>query len=292
MTETSPTTTPASLTVAAIQMVSQADVPTNLCAAESLVAEAACRGAQLVLLPENFAVFNAQALREWAEKDLQGALSGQVAGWAQRHGVWIVAGTLPQISRYPETQGQVSEGRVRTSSLIFDPQGRQQGRYDKIHLFDVDVADAHGAYRESETIEPGTEPVCMTMDFGGGLIAKTGLSVCYDLRFPELYRHLSRQGANILTVPAAFTWETGRAHWEPLLRARAIENQCFVIAANQGGQHSSTRRTWGHSMIIDPWGSVLASQDDGEGVVLAILDFAEQQLLHRRMPVQSHRVLD
>ena len=280
------------LTVAAIQMVSQQDVPANLRAAESLVAQAAASKAQLVLLPENFAVFNAQALREWAEKDQDGSLSGAVARWAQTYGVWIVAGTLPQLSRYPNSQEQAAAGRVRTSSLVFDPQGQQQARYDKIHLFDVDVADAHGAYRESETIEAGTEPVLLAMDFPQGTSVKTGLSVCYDLRFPELYRRLSQQGVEILTVPAAFTWETGRAHWEPLLRARAIENQCFVIAANQGGQHSSTRRAWGHSMIIDPWGTVLASQDEGAGVVLATLDLAEQQHLRQRMPVQSHRVLD
>ena len=279
-------------TVAAVQMVSQGDVDANMKAAEALVARAANAGAELVLLPENFAVFNAKALYEWGEKELQQTLSAQVAAWARQQGLWIVAGTLPQRRRFPGNADPVSEGRVRTSSLVFDPQGNQQARYDKIHLFDVDVADAHGAYRESETIEPGSETALVNMALAGGRSLRLGLSVCYDLRFPELYRHLSRQGADLLTVPAAFTWETGRAHWESLLRARAIENQCFVLAANQGGQHTATRRTWGHSMIIDPWGRVLACQEEGEGVVTATLDLAAQQELRSKMPVQSHRVLD
>ena len=283
---------PGSLTVAAVQMVSQGDVDANMRAAETLVIRAAEAGAQLVLLPENFAVFNAKALHEWGEKELDQVLSAQVSRWAQQQGLWIVAGTLPQRRRYPAGQETVSPGRVRTSSLVFDPAGNQQARYDKIHLFDVDVADAHGAYRESETIEPGTAPVLVNLPLSGAGSVRLGLSVCYDLRFPELYRRLSRQGADILTVPAAFTWETGRAHWEPLLRARAIENQCFVLAANQGGQHSATRRTWGHSMIIDPWGRVLACHEEGEGLVTATLDLAFQADLRQQMPVQSHRVLE
>ncbi|MDX1692134.1 MAG: carbon-nitrogen hydrolase family protein [Ketobacteraceae bacterium] len=278
------------MVTAAVQMVSKADVSENMKAAGRLVGQAASEGAQLVLLPENFAVFNASALYEWGEKEREGFLSEQVASWAREYQVWIVAGTLPERTRFPES-GDVSPGRVRTSSLVFNPRGERQARYDKIHLFDVDVADAHGAYRESETIEPGSEGVLLKVPLNDGQQIGIGLTVCYDLRFPELYRMLAAQGADIFTVPAAFTWETGRAHWESLLRARAIENQCYVIAANQGGDHSSTRKTWGHSMIIDPWGRVVASLEEGEGVVTATLDFSAQASLRKQMPVQQHRVI-
>lgn len=277
--------------IAALQMVSTEDVNANLKQAEKLIAEAASKGASLVVLPENFAVFNAKELYHWAQPDNAENLKSAVSGWAKDHGVWIIAGTLPQSNQYPETQEQVSDRRVRTSSIVFSPAGEQTHRYDKIHLFDVDVEDAHGSYRESETIEPGTDVTLAKIDFEGGASVTVGLSVCYDLRFPELYRELTKQGADVFVVPAAFTWETGKAHWESLLRARAIENQCFVVAANQGGQHTKTRQTWGHSVVIDPWGEVLASLADSPGVVIASLDLNKQRQLRSQMPVLQHRRL-
>lgn len=277
---------------AAIQMVSGANVEKNMERARVLVGDAARQGAQVVLLPENFAVFNSQALCEWGEKELKGALSQQVAQWAKEFNLWIVAGTLPQRNRGLGSDERVPGKRVRTRSIVFNPNGKAVAWYDKIHLFDVDVNDAQGAYRESETIEPGDTPKHHSISLPNNESICLGLSVCYDLRFPELYRVLRSRGANVFTVPAAFTWETGRTHWEPLLRARAIENQCYVMAANQGGQHSATRKTWGHSMIIDPWGEILASADEGEAVVCAPLDLQKLNRLRTQMPVQAHRVIN
>lgn len=277
------------LKVAAVQMVSTADVDANLVQAEELVQQASNQGAKLVLLPENFAVFNANRLHEWSQPERSEYLESAVQCWAKKYNVWIIAGTLPKGQRYPNVEDSVSENRVRTSCIVVSPQGKSVDRYDKIHLFDVDVDDAHGAYRESETIEPGTDVLLADVPVGnlpGGV--KVGLSVCYDLRFPELYRMLATQGARVLTVPAAFTWETGKAHWEVLLRARAIENQCYVIASNQGGQHTASRKTWGHSMIIDPWGKVLNCIESGPGVIVAELNFAEQDKLRKQMPVLQH----
>ncbi|MCG8314132.1 MAG: carbon-nitrogen hydrolase family protein [Pseudomonadales bacterium] len=278
-----------SVNVAVVQMVSGSDVENNMTRAFSLIKQAHEKGAHLVLLPENFAVFNAKALYEWGEKSHE--LTDQLAQWASQLGLWIVAGSLPQRNRFPETLQPVSDRRIRTSSLLFAPNGQLEARYDKIHLFDVDVADAHGSYRESETIEPGTLPVVYSWSVNRGPQLKLGFSICYDVRFPELYRDLRQQGADILFVPAAFTWKTGQAHWEPLLRARAIENQCYVLAANQGGQHTETRQTWGHSMIIDPWGDVLACHEEGEAVIVAEINRNRLQELRSQMPIQSHRVL-
>ncbi|PIE41964.1 MAG: carbon-nitrogen hydrolase [Gammaproteobacteria bacterium] len=277
--------------VAALQMVSTHDVASNMQQAQRLVAKAAAEGAVIVVLPENFAVFDSQALYQWSQPEKALLLTTQVSSWAKACGVWIIAGTLPRSDSYPDQADTVSGKRVRASSMVFTPQGDMCARYDKIHLFDVDVDDAYGCYRESETIEPGTSPTLVTVHIDNDICLKIGLSICYDLRFPELYRELSRQGADILVVPAAFTWETGKAHWEPLLRARAIENQCFVVAANQGGQHSKTRQTWGHSMVIDPWGEVLAQQKAGEGVVMAVIDIERQTALRTQMPVLQHRRL-
>ena len=278
------------LAVAAIQMVSSSDVEANLKQAQELVAQAANEGAQLIVLPENFAVFNAKALWEWSQGDAANRLFQAVSNWAQQYQAYIVAGTLPLGNRYPEVDQAVANKRVRTSSIVFAPNGEQCARYDKIHLFDVDVADAHGAYRESETIEPGTITQVAELPSLASQ-PKLGLSVCYDLRFPELYRSLAAQQATIFSVPAAFTWQTGQAHWEALLRARAIENQCFMIAANQGGQHTATRKTWGHSMIISPWGEILSQQDEGIGVVHGQLNFRELTRLREEMPVHQHRRL-
>lgn len=263
--------------MAAIQLVSKSDVNANLARAEHGLAAAQKRGAKLALLPENFACFNARGFLDLARQEEQDqALAAHLSAWAQRYALWIVAGTVPLLG--PEAE------RVRAASLVFAPNGRQVARYDKIHLFDVDVADAQGAYRESDTLAPGQTPVVVELDN-----AQLGLSVCYDVRFPGLYQHLRDEGAELLTVPAAFTWVTGEAHWETLLRARAIETQCFVIAANQGGQHSSQRRTWGHSMIVDPWGRILAQAEEGEAVVVADCNLDELTALRQRMPVMTHR---
>lgn len=269
--------------VAVIQMVSTDRIESNLAEASRLLAEAAAGGARLAVLPENFALLDAGRLRatalaQWHE------LCAWVAAEALRHGLWIVAGTLPAAQR---PDGSPVADRVRAASLVFDDQGQQRARYDKLHLFDVDVADAQGQYRESSYLEPGDRLVVVDTPVG-----RLGLSVCYDLRFPELYRRLTAAGAELVAVPSAFTYITGEAHWQTLLQARAIENQLFVLGANQGGVHSPRRQTWGHSQIIDPWGSVLATWSTGPGLALADLD--RQQLAERRarMPVLSHRRAD
>ncbi|MFM4969575.1 carbon-nitrogen hydrolase family protein [Aeromonas veronii] len=235
----------------------------------------------LVLLPENFALFGErQGYLDGAEaigSDLSGVapIQQQLAEWASDYGIWLVAGAMPTTIS--------GSDHIHTSSLVFDPSGELRGHYHKIHLFDVDVADNHGRYRESETFSPGEAPVLVDSPFG-----PLGLSICYDLRFPELYRQLARAGARVLLVPAAFTAVTGEAHWEPLLRARAIENQCYVVAANQGGTHETGRQTWGHSMVIDPWGRVLASKESGRGTVLAQMEPGLIDELKRTMPVLQH----
>ena len=277
---------------AVVQMVSSGDVHANLRAASSLITQAHEQGAGLILLPENFAVLDGGPLSQFAEAEGhgQGLLQGFLRQQAQEKGVWLIAGSMP-LSTRPQNPGevsaeQVSGGRVRPACLVFDPRGEMVARYDKMHLFDVQVDDRQAQYSESRSFEPGSRIVCVDAPVG-----RIGLSICYDLRFPELYRKLLEQGAEILTVPSAFTKVTGEAHWEVLLRARAIENQCFVLAANQGGVHSATRETWGHSMIVDPWGRVLARVESGEGVAVADIDLSALHALRSRMPIQSHRRL-
>lgn len=272
--------------VAAIQMVSTADVPTNLEAAARLIAAAASDGAELVLLPETFAVLEGGPMRQYGELEGTGTtlLQGFLSAQASRHQIMIVGGTIPLISRPGTSEDDpdrlIADGRVRASSLVFDSTGQQIARYDKIHLFDVTVDDKQTQYSESRSYEAGSEIVTLDTPLG-----HLGLSVCYDMRFPELYRQLFRRGAEIVTVPSAFTKVTGEAHWETLLRARAIENQCYVIAAGQGGRHSESRETWGHSMIIDPWGSVLALVEEGEGIAIAAIDLEYLHQIRSRMPI-------
>ncbi len=269
------------LLVAAIQLCSGAELDHNLKAAEAQLRSAAASGAVLAVLPENFAVFDAARYREVAQQ--LPLLLDWLGGLARELNLWIVAGTLPAPHR-PGGEA-IADGRVRTACHVISADGHCVARYDKIHLFDVDVADAQGAYRESATFEPGDQIVCVDTPFG-----RLGLTVCYDLRFPELFRALVDQGAELITVPAAFTAVTGEAHWQPLLRARAIENQVMVVGAGQGGQHGPARFTWGHSQIIDAWGRVLAEREvAGAGVVLAEWDRNEQVSLQKRMPVQKHR---
>jgi len=278
--------------VAVLQMVSTGEVHANLSAAARLIAQAREQGAGLILLPENFAVLDGGPLSHFAEAegDQQGLLQGFLSKQARDTGVWLLAGSMPLSTRPGRAGAPATEpvpgGRVRPACLVFDPQGECVARYDKMHLFDVQVDDRQAQYSESRSFEPGSQVVCVDTPAG-----RIGLSICYDLRFPELYRKLLEQGAEILTVPSAFTSVTGEAHWEVLLRARAIENQCYVLAANQGGIHNATRETWGHSMIVDPWGRVVASVEKGEGVAVAEIDLNALHVLRGRMPIQNHRRL-
>jgi predicted amidohydrolase len=268
------------MSFAVIQMVSQSDVEGNLAQARKLLEQAAAAGAKLAVLPENFA---AMGRRDIAAIGRAEAMSeGPILPWlklaARDLKLWIVAGTLPLP---PEGR---PEGKVTACSLLVDDQGQQVARYDKLHLFDVDVADARGRYRESDDYAHGGNVVIADTPVG-----KLGLTVCYDLRFPELYTALREAGAELITAPSAFTAVTGAAHWEILLRARAIETQCYVLAAAQGGVHPGPRETFGHAAIIDPWGRVLAEQAQGEAVLLAERDSEEQASIRARMPVSSHR---
>lgn len=277
--------------VAAVQMVSQADIHANLDAASRLIRQAAERAADLVLLPENFAVLDGGPLRQFGE--IEGAegslLQDFLADQARIHNIILVGGTIPLLSR--PAQGYASpalleDGRVRPACMVYGADGQLLARYDKMHLFDVKVDDRQAEYSESRSFEAGDRPVVLDTAVG-----RLGLSICYDLRFPELYRLLRGQGAELITVPSAFTHTTGKAHWEILLRARAIENQCVVIAAGQGGRHNDRRETWGHSMIIDPWGSVLDCVAEGEGVAVADIDRGNLERIRRNMPVMEHRRL-
>ena len=269
--------TPASTVhIAAIQTVSGPDVQANLEQIAGLVAEAAAAGARLVALPEYFPLISADEgakvrIRERADG---GPLQDFLADMARRHGVWLVGGTIPLESGAPE--------KVRNTTLVFDDCGRQVARYDKIHLFGFQRGEER--YDESATIEAGDAVRCFDTPFG-----RVGLSVCYDLRFPELFRAMGP--VDLIVLPAAFTHTTGRAHWEVLLRARAIENQCYVMAPAQGGRHPSGRVTWGHTMIIDPWGEVLACREEGPGVVLAALDPARIAAVRESLPALVHRRL-
>lgn len=278
--------------IAAVQMVSSADIHHNIRCAEQLIGEAVARGAGLVVLPENFAVLDGGPQARYAERegDLSAPLQGMLSQLARQSAIWIVGGTIPLITRPRSVTGAVvselSDGRVRPASLVFNPSGQLVARYDKIHLFDVEVSDKQARYAESDSFEPGDVPICVDTDCG-----RLGLSICYDIRFPELYRHYFSQQVDLVTVPAAFTKVTGQAHWEVLLRARAIENQCYVIGAGQGGVHNERRETFGHSMIVDPWGRVLDVLPGGEGVVVADMDKGGLQDIRQRMPVFKHQRL-
>ncbi len=266
--------------VAALQMTSGADVGANLATVARLAELAAADGARLVVLPENFAFMglrDADKL-EVAETPGQGRIQDTVAALAARLQLWIVAGTLPLA-----TPGGT---RVTASTLVFDATGGVAGRYDKIHLFDVDLPARDESYRESQTVAPGVAPCVLDTPAG-----RLGLAVCYDIRFPELFRALSARGAEWFVLPSAFTVPTGRAHWETLLRARAIENLAWVVAAAQSGRHPSGRETWGDSLIVDHWGVVRQRLPTGEGVVVADLDLAAQAETRARFPALAHRRL-
>ncbi|MEO1751852.1 carbon-nitrogen hydrolase family protein [Thiofaba sp. EF100] len=264
--------------VAVIQMVSGADVEANLEQAGRRLAEAANAGARLAVLPENVACMTPEMehLRSIAEREGEGPIQQALAAMARRNQLWLVAGTIPLLAR---------DGRLTNTCLVFDDDGQRVARYDKIHLFDVDVPGGE-VHHESAHFAPGREVVVLDTPVG-----RLGLAVCYDLRFPELFRAMVDQGAELIALPAAFTHATGRAHWEVLLRARAIENLCFVLASAQGGQHFEGRRTFGHSQVIGPWGEPLALHAEGPGLALATLDRGAQRELRERFPVLAHRVL-
>ncbi|HXR91383.1 MAG TPA: carbon-nitrogen hydrolase family protein [Steroidobacteraceae bacterium] len=265
--------------VAALQMTSGADVQANLEQARTSLEEAARLGAQLAVLPENFAFMGLADAdkRAVAEAEGSGPIQDFLARTAARLQMWIVAGTIPLRAG--------ADGRVAAASVVYRSDGTPAARYDKIHLFDVDIPARKESYRESAHVAPGSRPQVVDTPAG-----RLGLSVCYDIRFPELYRALSAAGAQILSVPSAFTAPTGRAHWETLLRARAIENLCYVIAPAQSGFHANGRETYGDSMVVDYWGRILRRLPRGTGCVVADLDLAAQAEVREIFPALRHRI--
>ncbi|MEW6163513.1 MAG: carbon-nitrogen hydrolase family protein [Pseudomonadota bacterium] len=261
--------------IAALQMISGPEVAPNLAVAERLVAAAADAGARLVALPEYFPLIGPGDATRLAARETAGGgpIQDCLAAAAVRHGVWLVGGSIPLRADAPD--------KLRNSCLVYDPTGACVARYDKIHLFGFKKGEE--SYDEAETIEPGPPaPVAFDTEFG-----RVGLGICYDLRFPELFRAMG--ALDLIVLPAAFTDTTGRAHWEILLRARAIENQCYLLAAAQGGRHPTGRMTHGNSMVIDPWGEVLARMDKGEGIVAAELDPARIAEIRESLPALLHR---
>jgi len=266
--------------VAAVQMTTGPNVSANLQEAERLVRKAADAGAALVVLPENFAFMGRriQDVLPLRERDGDGRLQSFLSGAAARYGVWIVGGTIPLAAEDP--------GRVRAASLVFNGRGERVARYDKIHLFDVDVPNTDEQHMESSIVEPGADIIVLNSPCG-----RLGVAVCYDLRFPEMFRHMLDSGMELLAVPAAFTAITGKAHWETLVRARAIENLAFVIGAAQGGYHINGRETHGDSMIVDPWGSILTQIPQGTGCICHPLERDFQVSVRRSFPAIEHRRL-
>lgn len=262
--------------IAALQMVSTPVLEENFATARRLIGDAAAQGAQLVLLPE---YWSAMGIRDTdkldhAEQVGSGPIQQFMSSLAAQHGIWLIGGTLPMVARH--------EGKVLNTMMVYNPAGERVIRYDKIHLFSFTRGEE--SYDEARTIEHGHEVTTFEAPFG-----KVGLSVCYDLRFPELYRAMGE--CALIVVPAAFTYTTGRAHWEILLRARAIENQCYVLAAAQGGKHPNGRSTWGHSMVIDPWGDIKAVLPEGEGVVVGDIEPQHMTRIRDSLPALRHRKL-
>jgi nitrilase len=267
--------------IAAIQMASGSNIQANLDEAASLIDNAVAQGAALLVLPENFALMAmTEAERvEFAEEPGKGVMQDFLSTQAQKHGIWLVGGTVPIKSTV--------YGKARAACLLFNDQGEQIARYDKIHMFDVLIQGNDESYTESETTDAGTETVVVNTPFG-----RMGMAVCYDLRFPELFRSLSDQGMDLCVIPSAFTAITGKSHWEPLVRARAIENQCYILAPDQGGFHLNGRETYGNSMIVDPWGNILDRLASGPGVVIAEMDEEFLTNTRKNFPVLEHRRLN
>ncbi|MDH0031449.1 MULTISPECIES: carbon-nitrogen hydrolase family protein [unclassified Acinetobacter] len=265
-----------------VQMNSQDDIEANFTVIESLIQQSKAQDAELIVFPENFVCFAAGKQRETAAQFE--AIQQRLEQLAHRYQIWIVAGTLP--CPFRPDGSIIQDGRVRTVSLCISPE-RTEARYDKIHLFDVQVGDAVGGYQESRFFEPGDEVVVAKTPFG-----KLGLMVCYDLRFPELSLMLRTKGANILTAPAAFTYTTGKLHWQLLLQARAMDSQCFVLGAAQQGWHGEQRQTWGHAGITDSRGQLLQMIDtEGHGLITSAFDLDEQNTIRLSMPLIQHRRL-
>lgn len=279
--------------VASIQMVSTASVDENIAQARKLLEQAAAAGAELAVLPEYFCLIGQRDADKLAIAETFGAHSNDtessaplqtfLSHTARELGLWIVGGTIPLRANQPD--------RVFNSSLVFNPAGECVARYDKIHLFRFN--NGRESYDESRVLEAGTQPVRFALPSRDGNTWQIGISVCYDLRFPELFRHyaLGENGMDLLVLSAAFTYTTGQAHWEILLRARAIENLCFVAASAQGGTHPNGRQTWGQSLLIDPWGAIAAQQAQGAGVVCADLDFARLNAVRTQLPALQHGLL-
>ena len=269
-----------SRTAAAIQMATGPNISANLLTAEQLVEEAVANNAGLVVLPENFAYMgkNERDVLTIKEQQGDGPLQTFLSQLASKHGIWLVGGTVPIES--------CDQGKVYASTLTFNDKGEQVARYDKIHLFDVNLVEADEQYSESSTFEHGDEVCVIDTPFG-----KLGIAICYDLRFPEMFRSMVDRGMEIIALPASFTAITGKAHWETLVRSRAIENLSYVIAAAQGGFHISGRETYGHSMIVDPWGSILAEVASGNGAITAKIDTDFLAATRRNFPCIDHRKL-
>jgi len=265
--------------VAAVQLNSTPDMAHNLSRARALIAEAASRGAQLIGLPEHFAYLGPEDQKPPSAQLLNGPLVSEFRELARKLKVFLLLGSFPELTP--------TEARPFNTSVLLGPQGEILASYRKMHLFDVDLAQGP-RYRESQFIQAGTELAVVPLP---GTPFTAGLAICYDLRFPELFRALSAQGADLLLLPAAFTLATGRDHWEVLIRARAMENLAFVIAPAQWGQHSKGRRSYGRALIVDPWGLVLAQAPDGEGVIYARLDHERLKRLRRELPCLNHRRL-
>ena len=264
--------------VAAVQMASGPNLNANLIEAGRLIDDAVARGAKLVVLPENFAFLGHADtdILTIAEQDGTGPIQEFLSRTAKNHSIWLVGGTVPMQAG--------DTGKVRSACLVYNTEGERVARYDKIHLFDVHIDASNESYNESETTEAGDEIVVIDTPFG-----KMGVAICYDLRFPELFRPMLDAGMELLVIPSAFTAITGKAHWEVLTRARAIENLCYVIAADQGGFHVSGRETHGDSLIIDPWGHVLNRIQNGSGVIVAELDEEQVSKIRKNFPVTEHR---
>jgi nitrilase len=272
--------------VAAIQMISGLSVSANMQMAEQLIKQAVQQGAKLIVLPEMFAIFDSAQLTAVGEKEktAQGPIRSFLSQQALFHGVWIVGGTIPTAQTPDDSLN--THGKIYATCFVYNDKGIEVSRYDKIHLFDVTVDDNQTHYNESSTTQAGNRVVTVDTPMG-----KLGLAVCYDVRFPEIFRQLREQGAQIFVLPSAFTEVTGKAHWDILVRARAIENFCYMIAPNQGGVHQNHRRTYGHSMVVDSWGNVLNCLKDGIGVVVADIDLDKQQSIRQKMPTHEHRRL-
>lgn len=265
-----------SANVALLQLCSGSNIRANLAQIEQQIKQLPS-SVKLVMTPENALLFASTAdYRKHAEHEGEGPLQQAIVDLATRYNVWLLVGSMPMYSRDNPKQ-------ITTSSLLFDNTGKLQARYDKLHLFDVDIADSHGRYHESDIYQYGQTVTVVDTPVG-----RLGMTICYDLRFPSLYQALRDKGAEIISIPAAFTRVTGEAHWEILLRARAIENQCWVLAPAQVGRHSEDRSTWGHSMVVDPWGTVITENADSVGLIKARVDVSGLSGIRQRMPVAKH----